>query len=136
MIGLSVVNSSSKLAFAQAARMLAGRLEAHDILDEVDDANLQVGQFAADVDRRPAFRPSARRRSRPSPRRLVPRSLLAHSQMPMPEVQWQDRLLHVQPLVFGLLADANTLLSVTDHCLRSRNYVNVIVAGKQPDTSG
>ncbi|MEI8191428.1 MAG: class II glutamine amidotransferase, partial [candidate division NC10 bacterium] len=26
--------------------------------------------------------------------------------------------------------DANTLLSVTDHCLRSRNYVNVIVAGK------
>jgi xylulose-5-phosphate/fructose-6-phosphate phosphoketolase len=28
--------------------------------------------------------------------------------------------------------DANTLLSITDHCLRSRNYVNVIVAGKQP----
>jgi len=28
--------------------------------------------------------------------------------------------------------DANTLLSVTDHVLRSRNYVNVIVAGKQP----
>jgi xylulose-5-phosphate/fructose-6-phosphate phosphoketolase len=28
--------------------------------------------------------------------------------------------------------DANTLLSVLDHCLRSRNYVNVIVAGKQP----
>jgi xylulose-5-phosphate/fructose-6-phosphate phosphoketolase len=28
--------------------------------------------------------------------------------------------------------DANTLLSVTDHCLRSRNYVNVIVVGKQP----
>jgi xylulose-5-phosphate/fructose-6-phosphate phosphoketolase len=28
--------------------------------------------------------------------------------------------------------DANTLLSVVDHCLRSRNYVNVIVAGKQP----
>ena len=28
--------------------------------------------------------------------------------------------------------DANTLLSVIDHCLRSRNYVNVIVAGKQP----
>ena len=27
--------------------------------------------------------------------------------------------------------DANTLLSVTDHCLRSRNYINVIVAGKQ-----
>jgi xylulose-5-phosphate/fructose-6-phosphate phosphoketolase len=28
--------------------------------------------------------------------------------------------------------DTNTLLSVGDHCLRSRNYVNVIVAGKQP----
>jgi xylulose-5-phosphate/fructose-6-phosphate phosphoketolase len=29
--------------------------------------------------------------------------------------------------------DANTLLSVTDHCLRSRNYVNVIVCDKQPE---
>jgi xylulose-5-phosphate/fructose-6-phosphate phosphoketolase len=29
--------------------------------------------------------------------------------------------------------DANTLLSVTAHCLQSRNYVNVIVAGKQPE---
>ncbi len=29
--------------------------------------------------------------------------------------------------------DANTLLSVTDHCLRSRNYINVVVAGKQPE---
>jgi xylulose-5-phosphate/fructose-6-phosphate phosphoketolase len=28
--------------------------------------------------------------------------------------------------------DANCLLSVADHCLRSRNYVNVVVAGKQP----
>ncbi|MDQ2726920.1 MAG: phosphoketolase family protein [Actinomycetota bacterium] len=28
--------------------------------------------------------------------------------------------------------DANCLLSVADHCMRSRNYVNVIVAGKQP----
>jgi xylulose-5-phosphate/fructose-6-phosphate phosphoketolase len=28
--------------------------------------------------------------------------------------------------------DANTLLSVADHCLRSRQYVNVIIAGKQP----
>ena len=27
---------------------------------------------------------------------------------------------------------ANTLLSVTDHCLRSRNYVNLVIAGKQP----
>jgi xylulose-5-phosphate/fructose-6-phosphate phosphoketolase len=29
--------------------------------------------------------------------------------------------------------DANTLLSVADHCLRSRDYVNVVVAGKQPE---
>jgi xylulose-5-phosphate/fructose-6-phosphate phosphoketolase len=28
--------------------------------------------------------------------------------------------------------DTNTLLSVADHCLRSQNYVNVIIAGKQP----
>ena len=34
-----------------------------------------------------------------------------------------------------LAPDANTLLSITDHCLRSRNYVNVIVAGKQPALS-
>ena len=31
--------------------------------------------------------------------------------------------------------DANCLLSVADHCLRSRNYVNVIVADKQPHLS-
>jgi xylulose-5-phosphate/fructose-6-phosphate phosphoketolase len=31
--------------------------------------------------------------------------------------------------------DTNTLLSVADHCLRSKNYVNVIVAGKQPTPS-
>ena len=29
--------------------------------------------------------------------------------------------------------DANTLLTVTDHCLRSKDYINVIVAGKQPE---
>ena len=28
--------------------------------------------------------------------------------------------------------DANTLLSTIDHCLRTRQYVNVIIAGKQP----
>ncbi|MBC7796332.1 MAG: phosphoketolase family protein, partial [Pyrinomonadaceae bacterium] len=28
--------------------------------------------------------------------------------------------------------DANTLLSVADHCLRSKNYVNVIISGKKP----
>jgi xylulose-5-phosphate/fructose-6-phosphate phosphoketolase len=34
-----------------------------------------------------------------------------------------------------LAPDANCLLSITEHCLRSRNYVNVIVAGKQPALS-
>jgi xylulose-5-phosphate/fructose-6-phosphate phosphoketolase len=29
--------------------------------------------------------------------------------------------------------DANTLLSVADHCLRSKNYINVIIAGKQTE---
>ncbi len=32
-----------------------------------------------------------------------------------------------------LPADANCLLSVADHCLRSQNYINVIIAGKQPE---
>ena len=32
--------------------------------------------------------------------------------------------------------DANCLLSVADHCLRSRDYVNVVVAGKQPRPRG
>ena len=31
-----------------------------------------------------------------------------------------------------LAPDANCLLSIADHCLRSRNYVNVVIAGKQP----
>ncbi|MDX5318763.1 MAG: phosphoketolase family protein, partial [Actinomycetes bacterium] len=34
-----------------------------------------------------------------------------------------------------LPADANTLLSTYDHCLRSRDYVNVVIAGKQPQAS-
>ena len=34
-----------------------------------------------------------------------------------------------------LAPDANCLLSIADHCLRSRNYVNVVVAGKQPALS-
>ena len=29
--------------------------------------------------------------------------------------------------------DANTLLAIMDHCLRSKNYVNVVIAGKQPE---
>jgi xylulose-5-phosphate/fructose-6-phosphate phosphoketolase len=45
-----------------------------------------------------------------------------------------DHVMNKKPEVIRvyLPPDANTLLSVTDHCLRSRNLVNVIVAGKQP----
>ena len=45
-----------------------------------------------------------------------------------------DHVMNKKPEVIRvyLPPDANTLLSVTDHCLRSRNFVNVIVAGKQP----
>ena len=45
-----------------------------------------------------------------------------------------DHVVNKKPEVIRvyLPPDANTLLSVTDHCLRSRNYVNVVVCGKQP----
>src|SRR5262249_505832 len=46
-----------------------------------------------------------------------------------------DFLMNKKPDIIGVYVppEANWLLSVTDHCLRSRNYVNVIVAGKQPE---
>jgi len=46
-----------------------------------------------------------------------------------------DHVMNKKPSVIRvyLPPDANTLLSVTDHCLRSRQYVNVVVAGKQPE---
>ncbi len=45
-----------------------------------------------------------------------------------------DHLVNKKPGIVRvyLPPDANSLLSVADHCLRSRNYVNLIVAGKQP----
>ncbi len=45
-----------------------------------------------------------------------------------------DHLVNKKPAIVRvyLPPDANTLLSVADHCLRSRDYVNIIVAGKQP----
>ncbi|HET7520966.1 MAG TPA: phosphoketolase family protein [Candidatus Limnocylindria bacterium] len=45
-----------------------------------------------------------------------------------------DHVVNKKPDVIRvyLPPDANTLLSVADHCLRSTDYVNVIVAGKQP----
>lgn len=46
-----------------------------------------------------------------------------------------DVVLNKKPSVVRvyLPPDANTLLSVADHCLQSKHYVNVIVAGKQPE---
>ncbi len=48
-----------------------------------------------------------------------------------------DHVTHKKPEIVRvyLPPDANTLLCVTDHCLRSRDLVNVIVAGKQPQPS-
>ncbi len=48
-----------------------------------------------------------------------------------------DHVINKKPEVVRvyLPPDANTLLSVADHCLRSRDYVNVVVAGKQPELS-
>ena len=45
-----------------------------------------------------------------------------------------DHLVNEKPAIVRvyLPPDANTLFSVADHCLRSRDYVNLIVAGKQP----
>src|SRR3982074_1740058 len=45
-----------------------------------------------------------------------------------------DHVMNKKPEVIRvyLAPDTNTLLSIADHCLRSQNYVNVIVAGKQP----
>ena len=46
-----------------------------------------------------------------------------------------DHMMNKKPGIVRvyLPPDANCLLSVTDHCLRSRNYVNLIDAGKQPE---
>src|SRR5687768_2452228 len=45
-----------------------------------------------------------------------------------------DHVVNKKPEVIRvyLPPDANTLLCVTDHCLRSRNLINVVIAGKQP----
>ncbi len=46
-----------------------------------------------------------------------------------------DHVANKSPAVVRIYlpADANTLLAVTDHCLRSRDRINLIVAGKQPE---
>ena len=59
----------------------------------------------------------------PGPQRLLAPGPGLHR----PRGQQEGRVVRVY-----LPPDANCLLSVADHCLRSRDYVNVIVAGKQP----
>ena len=46
-----------------------------------------------------------------------------------------DHVANKSPAVVRIYlpADANTLLAITDHCLRSRDRINLIVAGKQPE---
>ncbi|GAB3475560.1 phosphoketolase family protein [Nocardiopsis coralliicola] len=48
-----------------------------------------------------------------------------------------DHVMNKDPEIIRvyLPPDANTLLSTYDHCLRSRDYINVVVAGKQPQLS-
>ena len=65
MMGLSLVKSVSKSLIGQAVGMLAVGLELHQI-DDVDDADFQLGQaLAQDGRRRPGFPAWARRRRRP-----------------------------------------------------------------------
>lgn len=60
----------------------------------------------------------------------LPRLSQAHLARPPAE---QFRSFTADVIRVYLPPDASTLLPLTDHCLRSRNYVNVIVAGKQPE---
>ena len=67
--------------------------------------------------------PALLARLAPGPQRLLP-----------PGPRFIDHVVNKKAEVVRvyLPPDANCLLSVADHCLRSRDYVNVIVAGKQP----
>ena len=78
-----------ELDVRQAVRVLPVVLQAHEV-DDVDDAHLQVGEVPAqDVDGRQRLHASGRRRrSANTTSGSPPRSVLAHSQMPMPLVQW------------------------------------------------
>ena len=57
-----------------------------------------------------------------------------HNRVSHQDPGFLDVVLNKRPEIVRvyLPPDANTLLSTADHCLRSQNYVNVIVAGKQP----
>jgi phosphoketolase len=64
----------------------------------------------------------------------LPRLAQDHNGFSHQDPGFIDHVVHKKAEVVRvyLPPDANTLLPVTDHCLRSRNDVNVIVAGKQP----
>ena len=93
-----------EILVAQPVRMLARRLQRHQI-DDVDHADFQFGQCwrrmstAASVSS-VGTSPQQAITTSGSP----PRSLLAHSQMPMPAVQCLTACVHRQPLRRGLLA--------------------------------
>ena len=86
-------------------------------------------EVAEDLQSHPWRRPIARSTTCFHPR-LAPGSQRLHHQDP----GFIDHVVNKKAEIIRvyLPPDANCLLSVTDHCLRSRNYVNVIVAGKQP----
>ena len=85
-----------ELAVGQPVRVLGVGLQPHQV-DDVDDADLQLGQIArAAVRPRRASRASARRRRRPARRRARRSSSLRPSQMPIPRVQWATASLDVR----------------------------------------
>ena len=87
MVGLSFVNSASKSAVRKAVRVLACRLQLHQVHD-VDHADLEFRQVPANQ-----FHRRQRLQGGTSPQHAMttsgssPLSLLAHSQIPRPIVQ-------------------------------------------------
>ena len=98
MIGLSLVNRASKSRSDRPVRMLAGRLELHQVYD-VDDADFQLRQVLAS-----SSTAASVSRVGTSPQQAMttsgsqPLSLQAHSQMPSPRGAVLDRLVQGEPL--------------------------------------
>ena len=87
MIGLSVVKSASKSWSESPCGCSLARLERHQV-HHVDDADLELGGVAAEqVDRGEGLERRHVAAAGHHHVRLAPRSLLAHSQIPMPAVQ-------------------------------------------------
>ena len=104
MIGLSVVNSASKSLSVQAVRMLALRLQRHQV-DDVDDADLQLGRVPAQqVDRGQGL--ERRHVAAAGHHDVGLRALVVAGPLPDAEARRAvlDRLVHRQPLRRRLLA--------------------------------